>query len=243
MDAVVQFARRLTYAWRRHGWRLFGPLLWHNIVYVFGRLRGKRGVPDVSELDVKLGIDTHRIEGTSLMKIDGENLMHGHGYQPVGVSAFHKTIAALGIDLSHYTFIDYGSGKGRALLLATEFPFRRIIGVEYARELHDVAEQNVKRAQGQLPDAARLECVWADATRYEPPADPLVCFLYNPFDDKVMTGLLDRLRESYKATPRDIVIAYLNPIHRAAVDQHPSTQVLSANDTLVVYRLSDQKTA
>lgn len=242
MDAVVQFARRLTYAWRRHGWRLFGPLLWHNIVYAFGRLRGKRGVADVTELDVKLGIDTHRIEGTSLMKIDGANLLHGHGYQPVGVNAFRKTIDALGIDLAHYSFVDYGSGKGRALLLATDFPFRRIIGVEYARELHDVAEQNVKRAQGELPGAARLECVWADATRYDPPADPLVCFLYNPFDGTVMTGVLDRLRESYKASPRDILIAYLNPIHRDAVDKHPSTQMLKSTDSLVIYRLTDKKT-
>jgi hypothetical protein len=222
MDAAVNFFRRLQYAWRRHGWRLFGPLLWHNVVYVLGRLRGKRGVTDVSDLDRKLGIDTHRLEATALMQIDGKNLLHGHGYQPVGVHAFRTSIAALDVDLARYSFIDYGSGKGRALLLATEFPFRRIIGVEYARELHDVATENVRRAHATLPGADRLECVWADATRYEPPTDPLICFLYNPFDGTVMKRLLDRLAESFRTAPRDILLAYLNPVHRSAVDGHPA---------------------
>jgi hypothetical protein len=239
MHPVVNFFRRLQYAWRRHGWRLFGPLLWHNIVYVFGRLRGKRGVTDVSEIDLKLGIDTHRIEATALMKIDGENLMHGHGYQPVGVAAFRRSISALNADLCRYSFVDYGSGKGRALLLATEFPFRRIVGVEYARELHDVALENVERARTTLPGADRLECVWADATRYEPPTDPLVCFLYNPFDGTVMTRLLDRLAESVRAVPRDILVAYLNPVHRSAIDCHPAATILSSEDSLAIYRITD----
>ncbi|RJR29482.1 MAG: hypothetical protein C4576_35265 [Desulfobacteraceae bacterium] len=240
MDVVMNFPRRLQYAWRRHGWRLFGPLLWHNIVYVLGRLRGKCGVADVSELDVKLGIDTHRIECTALMKIEGENLLHGHGYQPIGEHTFRQSVKALDVDLARYSFIDYGSGKGRALLLAAEFPFRRIIGVEYARELHDVAVENVKRAQTTLPGADRLECVWADATRYEPPADPLICFLYNPFDGTVMTRLLDRLDQSYREAPRDILITYLNPVHRSAIDGHPAAEILNSTDTLVVYRLANK---
>jgi len=238
MDAATKFLRRLAYAWRRHGWRLFGPLLWHNIVYQVDRLRGRRGRSDPTELDRRLGIDTYKIEPTALMQIDGENLVRGHGYQPVAEGQFRAALSGLQVDLQRYTFIDYGSGKGRALLFATEFPFRRIIGVEYARELHDVATANVSRAHGKLPGTQRVECVRGDATKYDPPAEPLLCFLYNPFDGVVMRALLDQLSRSVAAAPRDVIITYLNPVHREAIDNHPSVTKLKEGPNLVVYRMN-----
>ena len=238
MEAARKFLKRLDYAWRRHGWRLFGPLLWQNIVYQIDRMRGRRGRSDPTELDNKLGIDTYKIEPTALMQIDGENLLGGHGYQPVSEGQFRAAMSDLQIDMGRYTFIDYGSGKGRALLFATEFPFRRIIGVEYARELHEVATTNVARARGKLPGIERVECVWADATKFDPPPDPLLCFLYNPFDGVVMRALLDHLMRSVSASPRDVVITYVNPVHREAVDSHPAVTLLREGPSLVVYRMN-----
>jgi SAM-dependent methyltransferase len=237
MEAATRFVKRLAYAWRRHGWRLFGPLLLHNIAYQIDRVRGRRGRPDVIELDRKLGIDTYKIEAIALMEVAGENLVRGHAYQPVSEGQFRAALSNLPIEFPRYTFIDYGSGKGRALLLATEFPFRRIIGVEYARELHDVAVLNLARARAHLPGTERVECIWGDATKFDPPPDPLLCFLYNPFDGVVMRALLDRLSRSVAEMPRDVVITYLNPDHRAAIDSHPGATLLREGPSLAVYRV------
>jgi len=43
---------------------------------------------------------------------------------------------AMPIDLSKFTFIDLGAGKGRALLMASDYLFQKIIGVEFMPELH-----------------------------------------------------------------------------------------------------------
>lgn len=65
-------------------------------------------------------------------------------YLPTSTLAFQSIMRNLPTDVSEYVFVDFGSGKGRTLLLAAEFNFKRIIGVEFARELHDTAVKNVK---------------------------------------------------------------------------------------------------
>src|SRR5438552_13937135 len=48
-------------------------------------------------------------------------------YQPTEPSLFHEMLKALKIDFREFTFIDLGSGKGRVLLMAANYPFRRIV--------------------------------------------------------------------------------------------------------------------
>jgi hypothetical protein len=55
-------------------------------------------------------------------------------YQPTELALFHSMIEVLreraGINFSEFVFVDLGSGKGRTLLMASDYPFRRIAGVE-----------------------------------------------------------------------------------------------------------------
>lgn len=237
MHNASAFQRRLEYAWRRHGWRLFGPVLLHNVARGLGRLRGRGVAARPSELDGRLGTDTWRQESTALMHVDGDNLVRGNGYQPVGEAAFRRVVASLGIDPARHGFVDYGSGKGRALLLACELGFRRVVGVEYARELHEAAQENLARARGVMAGTERIECVWSDAAAFPPPEGDLVCFLYNPFDGTVLRALLDRLSASFASAPRRILVAYLNPVHRDVADAHPALALQHAQGDLAVYRV------
>ena len=66
-------------------------------------------------------------------------------YQPTEPAAFHQMMDALGTDFSQFTFIDIGSGKGRVLLMAADYPFSRVIGVELLPALHRIAEQNIDK--------------------------------------------------------------------------------------------------
>ena len=64
-------------------------------------------------------------------------------YQPTERELFHEMMDALAqetnLDFRAFTFIDLGSGKGRTLLMASDYPFRRIMGVELLPSLNEIA--------------------------------------------------------------------------------------------------------
>jgi hypothetical protein len=114
---------------------------------------------------------------------------------------------ALPPKLGDYTFIDMGSGKGRVLLLAASREFRRVVGVEFAVELHEAAVANVARFR---PLARRrdIEPLLGDAATFDFPLDPLVVHFNNPFPERVMTDVVANLSSSYEQRPRPIVVVY-----------------------------------
>src|SRR5580698_4756503 len=78
--------------------------------------------------------------------------LHNNGYFAVAPSVFHAIMRAmleqLHLDFQRFRFVDLGSGKGRALLLASDYPFREIIGVELSPELDRIARANIARYDG-----------------------------------------------------------------------------------------------
>ena len=121
-----------------------------------------------------------------------------------------KSIAQLDIDLSRYSFIDYGSGKGKAMLVASDYPFKTIIGLEYAKRLHDIAAENSRTYRSEHQRCHSLEHVLGDALEYTPPPGPIVCFMCNPFDGKTLRTVFNSWRARYEGGEREIRILYLN---------------------------------
>ncbi|MEM7437085.1 MAG: hypothetical protein AAF436_18165 [Myxococcota bacterium] len=137
--------------------------------------------------------------------VAGHNREHGFAYVATPPSMLTAFIANLPNDLSEYAFVDYGSGQGRVLLLAREAGFREIIGVEFARELHEQALANVDRW---APNDGRIRCVHGDATEFVIPESPCVLYFNNPFSEPVMTQVLARIEESIRSRPRKVFILY-----------------------------------
>lgn len=137
-------------------------------------------------------------------------------YQPTDPAAFHQMMAALPIDFSEFTFIDIGSGKGRTLLMASEYPFQKIVGVELMEELHRAAEGNVAADQGRPDrDAARqtvIETVCMDASEFVFPYTPLVVYLFNPLLETALRRVTQNLEKSWQQAPRPIWVVYHNPV-------------------------------
>jgi hypothetical protein len=121
-----------------------------------------------------------------------------------------KALAQLRIDHARYSFIDYGSGKGKAMFMASDFPFKRVIGLEYAQGLHAVASANCRTYRSAAQQCHSLEPILADVLEYEPPAGPIVCFMCNPFDEATMRAVFDRWRARHDKGEREIRIMYLN---------------------------------
>jgi hypothetical protein len=133
-------------------------------------------------------------------------------YQPTEASLFHEMLERLKIDFSKFTFIDLGSGKGRVLLIASSYPFRRIIGVELLPKLHRIAVKNVKAYKSSLQQCFALECVLGDALDFVFPAEPTVLYLFNPLLESGMEDLAAHLAASLRHCPRPFFVLYHNPV-------------------------------
>jgi SAM-dependent methyltransferase len=109
-------------------------------------------------------------------------------------------------------FADIGCGKGRPLLIATEFRFAAITGVELSPTLARVARRNADVFSRAHPDRIPIAVVTGDALEYELPSGKLVIFLYNPFHRSLTARLLSRIESSLQAISRDLYIVYYTPI-------------------------------
>jgi len=191
--------------------------------------------------DRRYGTDTGGIiDDMGELRVDTENRAHARGYQGIQVPVFRRIVgdvrANLGVDPRRFTFVDFGSGKGRAVMMAAELSFAAVHGVELSPRLHAVAEQNVALFRSRNPTASPITLRCQDATELAVPAGPLVCFFYNPFDAPVMTRVLANLAAAHRSEPRRLVIAYRNPESADAFDAHPFLRLATANSA---YRLYD----
>jgi SAM-dependent methyltransferase len=121
---------------------------------------------------------------------------------PTDPKSLFDAVAFIGIDPARFTFVDLGCGKGRALIMASELKFRRIIGVEIVPDLADIARANLAR----LGVAAEVRTM--DAMLFVFPPGPVVLFLYNPFVATVIEAVIANLRT---ANIRELFILYKNP--------------------------------
>jgi SAM-dependent methyltransferase len=151
------------------------------------------------------------------LDIASDNKRFGTRYEPTPVKTFKSTMSNLPTDLSRFVFVDFGSGKGRALLLASEYNFKRIVGVEYAKDLHVIAEQNILSHRNRKQRCFDISSVYCDAAVFPIPDDACVLYFYQPFTLDVMTSVAGNIKKSYVADPREIYLVFLYP-HATAIE-------------------------
>jgi SAM-dependent methyltransferase len=137
-----------------------------------------------------------------------------NGYFAVAPSVFHAIMGVMAeqlhLDWRRFCFVDVGSGKGRALLLASDYPFRETIGVELSPELNRVARANIARyaAATHRPPAVSMQ---GDATEFLWPPGPLVVYMWNAFTRPVMEQVVHNLKTSLAQQPRELYLVYIHP--------------------------------
>jgi SAM-dependent methyltransferase len=137
-------------------------------------------------------------------------------YQPTEPALFHEMLDALreltNLHFADFTFLDLGSGKGRTLLMASDYPFRRILGVELLPALDRIAQENLRQYKNESQQCFTLESICADATQFPLPAGPLVIYLFNPFPEAGLRCMMANLEESLRDNPRPACLLYHNPL-------------------------------
>jgi hypothetical protein len=161
--------------------------------------------------DARYGVDTCACLELDHLTVEGENKDRGYLYQPTRVVLLRKLFRALRpLIAPESVLVDFGSGKGRILLVAAEFGFRKVRGVEFAHELCEIARRNISRFTARIKGTTEFKICELDAAKYVVEADETVFIMSNPFDQAILTKVLDNLVASLRRNPRQVLIAYFN---------------------------------
>lgn len=169
--------------------------------------------------DIKYGTDTMRFVELEKLELNSSFRDNGNDYIPSRSKHLQK-IFKMGIFSEQDTFVDLGSGKGRTLLIASEY-FKRVKGIEFSEELCKIAKRNImiysKKKKEQLCD--KIQVIYADVADYNINDEENVFFMYNPFDETVLKKFLMNIEVSINKTPRTVWIIYYYPAHRDVIDK------------------------
>lgn len=185
-------------------------------------LRSAVGLALDKRFDRTHDVDTSGEIPSSRLDHSGVNADQGNLYDTPPAAAVRIILESLHGDLSKSTFVDIGSGKGRVLLLASEHRFRKVLGIELSRRLHDVAVENISRWRSPKQRCFDLDVVCVDAMEMTIPDGPLVLYFFVPFDAAVMRQVVARIEDSHRQDPRWIQMLYVtdpvtHPYHRDAL--------------------------
>jgi hypothetical protein len=164
--------------------------------------------PALHPFDRRTGTDTSGRISLSRLGIDSSSRKYGRAYQGVEPGRFFDALGEIPEDLSIYTFVDLGAGKGRAMMMAEELHFSRLIGVEFSARLAEIARRNLTKLK-----VRNAEIVVQDAAEFLFPPEPLVVFTFNSFGPEILKSVLRKLRSH----PGPLYFVYVNALHDATI--------------------------
>lgn len=178
--------------------------------------------------DVFRGVETSRRVSHEELGFVGTDRVNYRATGWRGLKAIFRRIPTSSEDV----FVDFGSGKGRVVLEAATYPFKRVTGVEISPALHEIAAQNVRQSR-RLRRCGCVELVNRDVLEYSLPADLTVAFFFNPFRGEIFATVAQRLVASVECNPRQVTIVYVNP---------QEEQVLFSVGAQLLERIGDAET-
>jgi hypothetical protein len=201
----------------------------------FERVRGTPGPATrdfIHPFDVRHSVDTSGLIAGIDLSSGHRNDIYNLAYFGIPPSVFRQTFDRWrrtlppAVNVTDYTFVDAGAGKGRAVLLASELPFRQVIGIELNAGLVKKANQNVATWQREGQGHAPMLVIEQDATDFVWPLTPLLVYLFNPFSAKVLEKVVKNLLVSVERHPRPVDLVYIRPEFRSVIERFPSIQLL-----------------
>ena len=168
--------------------------------------------------DIIYRTDTVRSVSLGSLTIKSENKHRGVDYEPTYTRPFNKLLATLKLP-TIFVFVDVGSGKGKILLLAARYGFEKNIGIEFSKELCDIANQNIAsfRAGRYTP---RIKIINTDVLHYSIKAIKNIFYLFNPFDKMILAQFLKNILDSLRKTERPLWLIFNNmPCHKSLLSE------------------------
>jgi SAM-dependent methyltransferase len=175
--------------------------------------------------DVEFGVRTSGLVAGRNLKSGHRHDRHSTAYYGVAPSVFQALIkrwrrSRPAAAMDAFTFVDLGAGMGRAVLLASEMPFKAVVGVELHATLAGIARRNVTawRRAGRARTAIRI--VEGDAVEFDWPEGPCLAFLFNPFGETVMRRMVKTWRKRFAGRAGELDILYVNNEQEQVLEGH-----------------------
>ncbi len=147
-------------------------------------------------------IEPHMVVGT--------NAAHAIHYSPTPRKIFKWLMESVPLDITQCTFVDYGSGRGRVLMAAAKLPFKQVIGIEFAKELHGDAQKNLAAMPRGMKRVRSVHSMNTDATMFEIPVGPCVLYLYKPFTGEVLDAVLKNISRARASRKAEVYCVFFN---------------------------------
>lgn len=173
------------------------------------------------------GTDTSGVVASSALPAEEAARVHAVCYAGSQPSVVRRALSSLPA-LSTLAFVDLGCGKGRALLVAAELPFRQIVGVELSEPLTRIARKNAAAMSKRHPRCSMIHVEAGDASTAEWPAGDLALFLYHPFGPELVAVVAARVARALEDPARSIFVVYYNPVAGDCFDACPGLSRRSA---------------
>jgi SAM-dependent methyltransferase len=181
----------------------------------------------------------HNVETTTKVPphaLGVETWGHANEYTPVPARGLSRVLVQLPIEYPKWDFVDIGAGKGRALLVASQFAFRGIIGVELSADLVRVAERNITTFRDRNQRCFDLKVVCGDAQEYTPSSTRVVLYLFDPFNDvAAMERVLCNVQNWLESGNHMLYILYWHPRLAKPLEQCPALTLIRATAEYRVY--------
>jgi len=191
----------------------------------------------------------HRVETDGLIYAEALSTGHEHdthnsGYYATAPSLFHgammqwsTTLAGSGFGLSAYTFVDIGCGKGRVVMMASEYAFREVAGVELNPPLAAIAKRNLRTWMRSPRACLKVSIQHGDALSIPIRDGPVVLFFFNSFEQAMVELLTTRLAEAAATRTAPIDLIYVHPEHGRLLAQTPAMEMLA--DEVIPFSAED----
>lgn len=176
--------------------------------------------------DLEFGVRTSGL-------VAGRNLIAGHrhdrhstAYYAVAPSVFRSMIVRWrrlkpAAPIDQFSFIDLGAGMARAMLLASKYPFRQVLGIELHPILARIGLRNMARWRAAQEPLAPMRMILGDATEFKLPPGPCVAFLFNPFTAPVLRLLLRNWTCALADRRGQLDILYVNNEQESILEKQP----------------------
>jgi SAM-dependent methyltransferase len=160
----------------------------------------------------KYGITTTGADTLLALEKKGIDTEHATIYMPVSYTLLEEIFEQVPVTPDSH-FLDIGCGKGRAMCVAADNGFSKVTGIDFSKEFCTAAEKNLSITKQKFPEL-QYKVYNNDAFYFEIPTDVDCIFMFNPFDDVIMSGVAENILESFEQHPRTIILIYVNPLYK-----------------------------
>jgi len=119
--------------------------------------------------------------------------------------------------------------------MASDYPFRRIVGVERLPALHQAARENLAKYENSSQQCFAIQAICGDAIEFPFPDEPILLFLFNPFPESGLRRVIGNLERSLLAHPRTVFVLYHNPLLEHVLSESAALEKIGGTHQYSIY--------